>query len=44
MMNLDLRVAQFAQNLKNVSGIYEHVQLSKVYTRRIDEEAVSFAV
>ena len=35
---------QFAQNLKNGSGIYEHVQLSKVYTRRINEEAVCLAV
>ena len=40
----NLRKGQFAPNLKNGSGIYEHVQLSKVYTRGVNEEAVCLVV
>ena len=32
------------QNLKNGTDIYEHVQLSKVYTKRTNEKAVCLAV
>ena len=40
----NLKNNQFAKNLKNGSDIYEHVHLSKVYTRRASEEAVCLAV
>ena len=40
----NLKNNQFAKNLKNGSDIYEHVHLSKVYTRRTNDEAVCLAV
>ena len=40
----NLKKGQFAQNLKNGSDIYEHVHVSKVFTRRTNVEVVCLAV
>ena len=40
----NLKNGQPVHNLKNGSDIYEHVQVSKAYTRRTNEKAVCLAV
>ena len=40
----NFKKGQFARKLKNGPDIYEHIRLSKVYTRRTNDEAVCLAV